>query len=231
MRAYLWVLLSAGLATGSVASAQSSKGVAFAGGSVGEGVSAYAGAVTSLPGASLGDGLAIRGSVNGGRYRYTGGPGRVRAEYLGAELALVYQSSGDWGWTNVSAGPRFTDISLSPADPENKRQGTRVDAALQADGGLGMKDWRLGWLGAIGVIDGAYQARLQLGRLVSAASQARLGIEAGVQGDPYFTTVSAGAFASTRLGRNLEGQLSAGFTEQAGRGAKPYVSLGVSQLF
>ena len=231
MRAYLWVLLSAGLTAGGVASAQSLKGVAFGGGSVGEGVSAYAGAVTSLPGASLGKGLAVRGSVNGGRYRYTGGPGRIQAKYIGAEAALVYQSSGDWGWGNVSVGPRFTDISLSPADPENKRQGTRVDLALQTDGGLGMEDWRLGWIGSIGVIDGAYQARLQLGRLISAASQTRVGVEAGVQGDPYFTTVSAGAFAGTRLGENLEGQLSAGITEQAGRGAKPYVSLSFSQLF
>jgi hypothetical protein len=225
------MLLSAGLTAGSVASAQSLKGVAFAGGSVGEGVSAYAGAVTSLTGAALGKGLAVRASANGGRYRYAGGPGRVRAKYVGGEIALVYQSSGDWGWANVSAGPRITDISLSPADPQNKRQGTRIDAALQTDGGLGMEDWRLGWLGSIGVVDGAYQGRLQLGRLVSAASQTRLGVEAGVQGDPYFTTVSAGAFAGTRLSKNLEGQLSAGITEQAGRGPKPYVSLGFSQLF
>jgi hypothetical protein len=223
--------LSAGLVASGAAGAQSLKGVAFAGGSVGEGVSAYAGAVTSLPGSSLGNGLAIRGSVNGGRYRYSGGPGRVRAKYVGAEAALVYQMSGSWGWANVSAGPRFTDISLSPADPANKRQGTRVDAAVQTDGGYGLENWRLGWIGSLGIIDRAYQGRLQLGRLVSSASQTRLGVEAGVHGDPYFTTVTAGAFAGARLGNNLEAQLSAGISEQAGRGAKPYVSLGFSQLF
>jgi hypothetical protein len=231
LRAHLWFLFSSGLIAGSAAGAQSLKGVAFAGGSVGDGVSAYAGAVTALPGASLGKGLAIRGSVNGGRYRYSGGPGRIRAGYAGAEAALVYQTSGDWGWANVSAGPRVTDISLSPADPENERQGTRFDAALQTDGGYGMKNWRLGWFGSVGVIDGAYQGRLQLGRLVSAASQTRFGLEAGVQGDPYFTTISAGAFVSTRLKGDLEGQLSAGVTEQAGRGPRPYLSLGLSQLF
>jgi hypothetical protein len=56
-------------------------------------------------------------------------------------------------------------------------------------------------------------------------------VEAGVQGDPYFTTVSAGLFAAARVGENFEAQLSAGFSEQAGRGAKPYVSLGLSKLF
>jgi hypothetical protein len=231
LKAHLWILFAAGLAAAGAAGAQPLKGVAFAGGSVGEGVSAYAGAVTSLPGAALGKGLALRASVNGGRYRYVGGPGRVQAEYVGAEAALVYQTSGDWGWANFSAGPRFTDISLSPADPENKRQGTRVDAAVQTDGGYGMGDWRLGWIASLGILDEAYQGRLQLGRLVSAASQTRLGVEAGVQGDPYFTTVTVGAFAGTQLANNLEAQLSAGISEQAGRGAKPYVSLGFSKLF
>jgi hypothetical protein len=150
---------------------------------------------------------------------------------VGAEAALVYQTSGSWGWANFSAGPRFTDISLSPADSENNRQGTRVDAAVQSDGGYGMQDWRLGWIASLGMIDKAYQGRLQLGRLMSAASQTRLGVEAGVQGDPYFTTLTGGAFMGSQIGNNFEAQLSVGISEQAGRGAKPYASIGFSKLF
>lgn len=205
------------------------KGVVFAGGSAGNGAAGYAGAVVALPGDSLGSGLALRASAGGGNYRYQGGPGEIEADYLSGEVALVYQMSGDWGWANLSAGPRITDTRLSPQDPGNRIEGTRLDAAVQTDGAVGQL-WRLGWFGSLGVNDRAYIGELRFGRLVSQAGT-RLGIEGGLQGDRSYTRGSAGAFVSTPLKPKWEARLSGGFTEEAGRSARGYVSVGSSHVF
>lgn len=205
------------------------RGVIYAGGSVGDGAGGYAGGLVALPGGSLGHGLAVRAGVNGGTYRYRTSE-RIEATYVGAEVALVYQFSGDWGWVNVSAGPRITDTDLDPEDPGNKLRGTRVDAGLQTDGALG-NQWRLGWFGSWGVRNESYIGQLRLTRLVDESSQTRMGLETLLQGDPTYTRVSLGAHLSTALGGDWQGQLSAGASEQAGRKAKPYVALGVSRVF
>ena len=229
--ARICLVLSA-LVAASSASAQDYQGVGFAGGSVGDGRSAYAGAVVSLPGASLGKGLAVRGSVNAGTYRYENGTGRIDADYRGAEAAVVYQLSGDWGWTNLAAGPRVSNLDLSPDDPANKRRGTTWDLGLQVDGAQQLgSDWRLDYLGSVGVVRGAYQARLGLGRKTREATQTRLGVEGAIQGDPRYTTFSTGLFVATQVARDFEGQLSAGARHQEGRSLKPYVSLGLSLLY
>ena len=230
MKNSLPILLA--LSVSAPAAAQTYQGVAFAGGSIGDGRSAYAGAVTALPGASLGKGLAVRGSVNAGSYRYQTGGAKIDADYKGAEAALVYQLSGDWGWSNLAAAPRVSKLDLSPDDPDNKRRGTTWDFGLQVDGAQNLgPNWRLDYLGSVGAIRGAYQARLGLGRTVDTERQTRLGVEGGIQGDPRYTTLSAGLFAATRLAKDFEGQLSAGARDQAGRELKPYLSAGFSLLY
>lgn len=205
------------------------RGVAFAGGSAGNGAIGYAGVVVALPGDSLGNGFAVRASGGGGTYRYQGAPGEVEAEYVSGELALVYQMSGSWGWANLSAGPRVSHTRLSPEDLSNRLRGTRVDAALQTDGAVGQA-WQLGWFGSLGVNDRAYVTEVRLGRLVSDAGT-RLGVEGGLQGDRSYTRGNAGAFVSTRLAPKWEARLSGGVTEEAGRNARGYVSLGASHVF
>lgn len=232
LRVTKFVLVLSTMVAASAASAQDYRGVAFGGGSVGDGRSAYAGAVVALPGASLGKGLAIRGSVNAGTYRYENGLGRIDADYRGAEAAMVYQLSGDWGWANLAAGPRVSNLDLAPDDPDNQRRGTTWDLGLQVDGAQQLgSDWRLDYLGSIGLVRGAYGARLGLGHMVREATQTRLGVEGAVQGDPRYTTFSTGLFAATQVAKDLEAQLSAGARHQEGRSLKPYVSLGVSLLY
>lgn len=211
------------------ASAQD-RGVVYAGGSVGDGANGYAGGVIALPGNQLGDGLAVRGGVNGGEYRYTANGQRIEARYIGAELALVYQASGEWGYANLGGGLRVTDTRLSPLDPGNRLRGTRADLALQTDGAVG-QTWRAGWFGSFGVNDRTYIAQLRVTGLVSEASGTRLGIEGGAQGDRSYDRQSLGAVASTRLGDKWEGVLSGGASFQEGRSARPYVTLGVSHVF
>lgn len=205
-------------------------GVWFTGGTVSDTLSAYGGAIVSLPGARLGKGLAFRGSVNGGTYSYDLSTGEVDAKYAGAEVAVVYQKSGAWGWANVSAGPRFTHTSLSPDDPGNNSSGSRWDLGLQTDGAFDGPSWRLSWIGSVGPFDGAYEARAQLGRKIG-AQKYRIGLEAGIMGNPSYSKGIAGAFAAAAIAREMEFQIGGGVTLQEGRAAKAYGSVGLSQLF
>lgn len=207
-------------------------GVAFAGGATGSGTSGYAGVLYALPGGQLGRGVAIRASVNAGRYHYDSAGQRINASYAGGEAAFVYQFSGPWGWANFSAGPRVTDTRLSPADPANDRVGTRVDAAVQSDGAYWVApSVRLDWLASYALRDMAYFSRIGVGPVVDKGTGTRIGLEAGIQGDARYSDLQAGLFAATRLGRDLDGQVAIGLADQERLRVHPYVSIGASLLF
>lgn len=205
-------------------------GVAYAGGTVSDSASGYAGAVVSLPGASLGHGLALRAGVGGGRYHYNAGATEITADYASVDLALVEQVSGSWGWANFSAGPQFTHTKLSPVDLGNQRRGSRWDAGLQTDGALDSPGWRLSWLGSYGVVDEEYQAQLELGRKLGGKGL-RLGIEGGIQGDPSYRKVSGGAFVAASLGHDFEVQVSGGVSKERGQSSRGYASLSLAKVF
>lgn len=233
LRKQSWLpLVAIAILTGNPAAAQTYQGVAFAGASAGrDDAGAYAGAVVALPQGQLGKGLALRASVNAGQYQYHANGAEVDATYRGAEAALVYQTSGAWGWANFSAGPRLSNLELSPKDTANSRLGTHVDVGAQVDGAIEIKKWRLNWLGSVTLGDTAYLTQLAIGRLVEESRQTRLGAEAALQGDERYTKLSAGAFASTRLGRSLDGRISVGVSDQNGRQLHPYLSAGTTLLF
>lgn len=205
-------------------------GVWFAGGSVDDSQAAYAGAVVALPGARLGKGLAIRGTANAGSYDYESGGQTINGDYVGGEIALVYQTSGPWGWANFSLGPRLTDTRLKPDDPGNKRRGTRLDAGMQADGAFDGARWRLSWLGSYAPVDEVFETHVQLGRKL-AGGKYRIGIEGGVLGDPSFTKGSAGAFVALPFAGKAELQLASGLSFQQGRSARAYGAIGLSSVF
>jgi hypothetical protein len=225
----LFPFLACLAALGACPVAAEDRGVVYAGLSAGDGIGGFAGAVVALPGGRLGKGLAVRGGANAGEYSYVSGGGDVEARYVGAEVALVYQASGDWGWANFGAGPRVTDTRLSPNDPGNRLRGTRLDAAVGTDGAYGDR-WRLGWFASFGINNRAYVTQLRLGRRLG-TSATRVGIEGGVQGDRSYTRGSAGGFLSAALGKGMEGVISVGLSEQAGRNARPYAGIAVSKVF
>jgi hypothetical protein len=214
----------------SSAAAAQDTGVVYAGGGVGEGRNVYAGAVVALPGATLGNGLALRAGGGAGNYKYESGGASIDGDYVSGEAALVYQTSGDWGWANFGAGPRVTDTRLSPLDPTNERVGTRWDLALQTDGALGYR-WRLGWFGSLGVFDKAYITEARFGPLVNEQRQTRVGLEAGVAGDETYTRGNMGLFASTQVASKTEIRLSGGLSEQRGRRARGYAAVSLSRTF
>lgn len=230
-RGWLFGLAAAVLTPGQAA-AETYRGVGFAGGALaGDDAGAYAGAVLALPGGELGRGVAMRASLNAGRYEYLAKAFEVEANYRGAEAALVYQVSGRWGWANFSAGPRLTKLELSPNDTANERRGTRLDLGFQLDGAFELKQWRLNWLGSLTARDRTYLTQVAAGRVVDPSRQIRVGAEASIQGDDRYTKLSAGTFASTRLGPDVEGRIAAGLSEQEGRELHPYLSAGMTLLF
>lgn len=224
--------LALGLGSTSAAQTRDLQGVAFAGGTANDGLSAFFGVVQALPGSSLGKGQAIRLSGVGGQFKYTNALGTIDAQFRGAEGALVQQFSGTWGWANISGAVRVFNLSLSPRDPANQRQGTRWDGVVGGDGGFELDpNWRLMWLGSIGVNDGVYLVRGLLSRRVETASETRLGVETNIQGDPNFQTITTGPYITTRVAKRLDVQVTAGTSLQSGRKALPFLGLNVSMLY
>lgn len=229
MKLAVFIVLAIGAC--GVARAEPYHGVVFTGGSVSDNESGYGGFIIALPGATLGHGFAVKAAMNGGRYDYVGGVGHIEAKYYGGQLAFVRQWSGEWGWANLSAGGRVTQTDLSPFDPGNERAGTRLDAALGADGAFNMGDrWRLGWYSEGGVRDEFYLARLE-GTRSMLAGKWRLGVEGSIQGDPTYQSESVGGVTAITLKKGLELQFGGGAVFQNGKNSKPYASVGFSTLF
>lgn len=224
------IALPLALIGASPARADDLQGVLFAGGTASASPSAYGGALAALPGGRLGEGLALRVTVNAGRYEYDRAASRVQGQYTGGEAALVQQFSGPWGWANLSAGPRVTHTSLSPGDPDNANRGTRFDLGLQTDGALNPPHWQLGWRASYAPHGAAYEMQLRLARKVG-DERRRIGIEAGILGDPSFRQESLGGTLALPLGKRAELHFGSGAVFEEGRKPRPYAALGTSSVF
>ncbi len=157
------------------------RGVVYASGVVSDDHSASVGATIAAPGGRLGQGWAFRFGVYGGDYSYDSGPFTVDADYLGAEAALVYQWSGDWGYGNVALGPRYANTDLSPSDPGNRREGSQWDVALTVDGSRKFGPWAVTGYASYGFDLEEYYARADLTYQLTPALA--LGVEIGAEGD------------------------------------------------
>lgn len=209
--------------------ADAPRGVWFLGGDVSESSSVYGGSVISLPGQSLGHGWAIRTSAGAGRYRYDSAGTAITGKYVSGETALVYQSSGKWGWANFSAGPRFSHTYLSPYDPGNRLRGSRWDLGVQSDGALDDPRFRASWYGSYGLRNRTYDGKLQLA--LKSGDNMALGIEAGIHGDPTYRKETLGGLIRKSVGRQVTVELGAGIAAQHSRASRPYASVGLSRLF
>ncbi|MBQ1541200.1 MAG: cellulose biosynthesis protein BcsS [Caulobacteraceae bacterium] len=224
----LFIILGGGAAAQSSASA-AEQGVLFGGGTIASDWSAYGGVLYSLPGSSLGRGWAVRPTVAGGEYKYVTGGQRVRGEYVGGSIALVYQASGDWGWNNLSIGPRYMNTDLSPKDFGNKRRGGRWDGVAGIDGAHLAGPWRVDWYGAYGFDAQDYQVSLDLTHAVG--DRWRIGGLIGAQGDQTYDRQMYGALAGVQVEPGFEIQFGAGVTDQSDRGTQGYGQIGFSRTF
>ncbi len=210
--------------------AQDLEGVWFFGGSVGDSGNGYGGVVYALPGARLGDGLAMRAVMTGGRYRYNADEATIRGQYVGGEIAVVMQSSGEWGWANFSLGPRLTDSSLSPDDLSNDRRGTRFDLGLQSDGMLKFGTLRTRWYGAFGPFDETYNGRMQVGRVLSNARY-EVGVDGRMLGDPSFAQEALGGYVIAPVTDSISVELGSGIVWNDADENNAYTSVSFSSVF
>lgn len=196
-------------------------GAVFAGADYGRDWSASAGAVVAVPNDSR---WAVRGIATTGGYDYRSAGTQIDGEYVQADVVVLHQSSGSWGYFNVGGGVRYTDTTLSPDDLGNGRRGGKWDGLITADGTRRAGDWEAGAFASYGVDMQEYYVRGRVTRRIG-SDRFRLGLETVVQGDPNYDRQGIAVVALHRTG-GLEFAVSAGV-----RGGEGQVSLGIVRTF
>jgi hypothetical protein len=191
----------------------------------------YLGATVALPGATIGNGLALRGIVDTGGYNYINGNGlgAIKATFTGAELDAIYQLSSKNFWSDLGVGANYTYTNLSPFDPSNRRAGRQVEFRLSLDGGTVAGPWRADWTGYYGTRLYDYAARL--GFTHSISPKWRLGVEGYTEGDPTYHLNQIGPYAAVEFSTRSELQFSGGWSWESGFNSRNYVRASFYQRF
>lgn len=214
---------------GSMAPAQAEeRGVAFAGGVASKSPSVYVGAVTALPGAALGRGLAVRTVVSRSDYRYDRAADTVKGKATSITVSAIHQWSGEWGYASAGVGVAHQKTRLSPDDANNRNRGSKWNAVVSADGVRNLGTWQLGASGSYRFGIKEYYVRGDVTRSVSSA--VRIGAEATAQGDPSYERQLYGAVIAVRPSAKWEVRLSGGGIREDSRNV-PYAALSISRVF
>ena len=176
------------------------------------------------------DGFGVRASGFDGTYQYNGGPtGRVRGDFSGADLQVIYQYTNANTWVNAGVGASYIDTRLTPFDPGNRRHGGQTEALFSLDGGHVWGPWRVDGYGSYGELLDDYSVRGSLTHTLSRLWRA--GLESSADGDPTYTEERVGPLAALRIGASSEALISAGVAHQSGRGDGGYVRLAFKHSF
>jgi hypothetical protein len=202
----------------------------FAGGQLDYSNYVFMGATVAMPGATIGNGFALRGLVDTGGYNYnTTTLGLVKANFGGGELDGVYQLTHGGFWSNFGVGVNDTYTGLTPDDLANRRRGDQVEFRLSLDGGNVSGPWRVDWDGYYGTRLSDYAARLGLTHSLS--SQWRLGGEFYAEGDPTYNLYAVGPYFGVSIGPRSEITFSGGESWESGFNSRPYVRALIEQSF
>jgi len=183
----------------------------------------FIGSVIPLPGSTLGSGFAARLWGDYLTYNYRSGATKIDASGWGGELAAVYQFSGPWGWSDLSAGARYRDTHLSPVDPNNRARGARVYPTIQVDGGYNLDaDWQFRGIANYTPTVTGYFVQPSIDRAVSRSIRA--GVDVTFQGDSSYRQVYAGANLTVILDDRRSFGLRAG-TMMSGGGSGIYAGI------
>lgn len=93
----------------------------------------YAGVVAPLFSSQFGSGFVQKYWVDVFGYDYPSGNRTIDASAVGAEAAFGYQQAWNNGWANVFVGGRYSNMWLSPDNPDSKVRGSQVRVKLQAE--------------------------------------------------------------------------------------------------
>lgn len=179
------------------------------------------GALVPMPGATVGNGFALRLFLDAGGYEYEGGAGNVRADFAGAQLDGVYQFTTKNFWSNVSLGVNDTYTGLNPYDSENPERGQQVELRASLDGGTAGGPWRADWYGYYGTRLQDYQYAIDATHAIG--PKWRLGGDYYGEGSPVYTMREAGPFFGYSFTPRSEFTVSAGPAWQTGFASRAYV--------
>jgi hypothetical protein len=205
-------------------------GVAFLSGTAAKTPSYTAGVVVALPGALLGNGLAVGAVVSRSEYSSSTGSGTtVTGRSDSVTLSARFQSSGTWGYATVGAGGAYHHTRLRPDDPSNPNRGSRRTALVGGDGVLNLgRQWQLGAQGDYRFSIDEYYSQADLTRAVS--RKVRLGIEGLAQGDPTYERRQYGVVMSWSPSPPWGIRLSGGNRVEKNHSAA-YGALSISRVF
>lgn len=203
--------------------------VVFGGGFIADDHFGYAGALIPLPGAQPDHGWAVRPVASVGAYDYRRGATDIDADYFNLEMSLVNRRSGDWGYLNLGAGVRYSDTDLSPADPQNPREGQQWDGMVSIDGARYSGAWRVSGYASYAFNIEDYYIRGEVSRAVR-PNGLRLGLETIIEGDPTYDRQSLGAVAAFQPMTGTEVRVSVG-GRIGDRDTEPYLAIGLSRSF
>lgn len=202
----------------------------FAGGQADFANYVYMGATVALPGATIGNGIALRGYVDTGGYNYISSDlGLVKANFGGGELDAVYQLSRQNFWSNFAIGANDTYTGLAPYDPNNSLRGQQLEMRVGLDGGKIAGPWRADWFGYYGTRLQDYEARLSVTHSLS--SLWRLGVEGYGEGNPTYHLRQVGPYAGWSLSQRSELQFSVGPAWESGFAPRAYFRALIYQRF
>jgi len=197
-----------------------------AGGQIDTANAAYVGIQAALPGSVIGRGFALAGSGFAGNYSYlSGGLGVVRGSFAGAELDALYELSSQRTWNTIGVGVRDVNTQLVPFDTTNRRGGDVVEFAATTYGGGIHGPYRGDYFASYGTRLEDYTARGDVTHALGPTL--RLGLALSFEGDPTYSLHEIGPFVGIAMGRHSEIQLSAGASQQSGRGTSGYLRASV----
>jgi hypothetical protein len=194
----------------------------FAGGQLDFANYVYVGATVALPGATIGNGFAIRGLADTGGYNYVSGDlGTVKASFGGGEIDAVYQWTTKNFWNDFYAGVNDTYTSLTPPDPSNKLSGDQVEPRIGVVGGATSGPWRTDYFGYYGTRLQDYEALIGVTHSVS--SVWRLGVQGYSEGNPSYRLYQIGPYAGFAFDKTSELQFSTGEAWESGFTPRVYL--------
>jgi len=211
---------------------QPSERLALAGADYGgENAYYYVGLLVPFPGSNLGNGFVQRYWVDWLQYEYESSNQTIKAEALGASVALGYGKAAAKGAWSVYLGPVWRDTSLSPDDRGSDVRGAQwgMSISLQGDRRIG-DDWRVNGIASFTTSTDSYWTRGRVTKKLLSGYAA--GLEAVFHGNDDYSAWQAGAvLLDIRLAPQASMGLKCGARKSSGEDMGAYIGIELARSF
>lgn len=221
-----------GTVTSPQEASQPSERLALAGADYGgENAYYYVGLLVPFPGSNLGNGFVQRYWVDWLQYEYESSNQTIKAEALGASVALGYGKAAAKGAWSVYLGPVWRDTSLSPDDRGSDVRGAQwgMSISLQGDRRIG-DDWRVNGIASFTTSTDSYWTRGRVTKKLLSGYAA--GLEAVFHGNDDYSAWQAGAvLLDIRLAPQASMGLKCGARKSSGEDMGAYIGIELARSF